>query len=247
MGGRRWGLRRATEAIPCSGLHCFEFFGLSLPSSPFPPALEVCQLAGGCPAATPFSLSRQRKGSKRKATLLSASPFAGAYGGNLRCSVQPGPGSNSLRSDNRPSSSVWPSAPRRSQKGGGVGSGFEFAIGLRRGRALRVLAAPYPPWIFRPPPVGPGRGAQPTVDQGERLFEPKASSSSTPLRRAPQVARSEAEGPGPSGRLSFGYFSLATQRKVPRPPGRDPACRQATATRNNPATRCTALAPKLAP
>jgi len=39
-------------------------------------------------------------------------------------------------------------------------------------------------------------------------------------------------GPGPSGRLSFGYFSLATQRKVPRPPGRDPACGQATAPRN---------------
>ncbi len=27
------------------------------------------------------------------------------------------------------------------------------------------------------------------------------------------------------GRLSFGYFSLAKQRKVPRPPGRDPASR----------------------
>jgi len=27
-----------------------------------------------------------------------------------------------------------------------------------------------------------------------------------------------------SARLSFGYFALAKQRKVPRPPGRDPAC-----------------------
>ncbi len=32
-----------------------------------------------------------------------------------------------------------------------------------------------------PPPVGLGRGAQPKMDQGERLSEPKASSSSTPF------------------------------------------------------------------
>jgi hypothetical protein len=43
-----------------------------------------------------------------------------------------------------------------------------------------------------PPPVGLGRGAQPKTDQGERLFEPKASSSSPPLfgehRRLPRSA-----------------------------------------------------------
>jgi hypothetical protein len=44
--------------------------------------------------------------------------------------------------------------------------------------------------------------------------------------RAPQVARSEAQGPGPSGRLLFAYFLLAKQEKVSRPPGRDPACWQ---------------------
>ncbi|MEO8020834.1 hypothetical protein, partial [Polaromonas sp.] len=37
---------------------------------------------------------------------------------------------------------------------------------------------------------------------------------------APQVAWSEAEGPGPSGRLFFGDFLLATQKKV--------TCRRAT-------------------
>jgi hypothetical protein len=40
------------------------------------------------------------------------------------------------------------------------------------------------------------------------------------FRRAPQVARSEAEGPGPSGRLFFGDFLLAKQKKV--------TCRRAT-------------------
>ncbi len=43
------------------------------------------------------------------------------------------------------------------------------------------------------------------------------------LGRAAQVARSASEGTQTSGRLSFGYFSLAKQRKVPRPPGRVPA------------------------
>ena len=44
--------------------------------------------AGGSPAATHFSLLRQRKVSKRKAPLLSASLRCAA--GNLRCSVQAG-------------------------------------------------------------------------------------------------------------------------------------------------------------
>ncbi len=36
-------------------------------------------------------------------------------------------------------------------------------------------------FVSAPPPVGLGRGAQPKTDQGERLFEPKASSSLTPF------------------------------------------------------------------
>ena len=39
------------------------------------------------------------------------------------------------------------------------------------------------------------------------------------------LPRSVAQGSQTVGRLSFGYFSLAKQRKVPRPPGRDPASR----------------------
>ncbi|WP_341917497.1 hypothetical protein, partial [Polaromonas sp. YR568] len=35
----------------------------------------------------------------------------------------------------------------------------------------RVLASLYPHWISFLPPVGPGRGAQPKTDQGERLSE----------------------------------------------------------------------------
>ncbi len=49
------------------------------------------------------------------------------------------------------------------------------------------------------------------------------------LRGAPRkrpdagLPRSEAQGSQTEGRLSFAYFSLAKQRKVSRPPGRDPA------------------------
>ena len=50
----------------------------------------------------------------------------------------------------------------------------------------------------------------------------KASSAAAPRLRAPQVARSAAEGRNQWGRLSFAYFSLAEQRKVGAPPGAHP-------------------------
>ena len=50
----------------------------------------------------------------------------------------------------------------------------------------------------------------------------EASSARPRETRAPQVARSEAEGRRQWGRLFFGYFLLARQKKVTRPPGRIP-------------------------
>ena len=44
-------------------------------------------------------------------------------------------------------------------------------------------------------------------------------------RTAAGLPRSAAKGSQTGGRLSFGYFSLAKQRKVPRPPGRNPGSR----------------------
>ena len=57
----------------------------------------------------------------------------------------------------------------------------------------------------------------------ERSAQRAVSSAAAPADRASQVARSAAEGHAQQGRLSLRYFSLAKQRKVPRPPGRDPA------------------------
>ncbi len=65
--------------------------------------------------ATHLFLLRQNKVSQKKATLVPASLRCAA--GNLRCSVQPGSRSNSLRSDNRGPLSVRTSAPRRIHKG----------------------------------------------------------------------------------------------------------------------------------
>ena len=50
--------------------------------------------------------------------------------------------------------------------------------------------------------------------------------SDASLRPTPSGASSAGQPAGPrsTARLSFAYFSLAKQRKVSRPPGRDPAC-----------------------
>ncbi|PNG51721.1 hypothetical protein WDL1CHR_02410 [Variovorax sp. WDL1] len=75
---------------------------------------------------------------------------------------------------------------------------------------------------WNPNPLWPRRGAELFAEKGPRVFEPKASLRGPREKRAPQVARSEAEGRGQWGRLFFGYFLLARQKKVTRLPGRRP-------------------------
>jgi hypothetical protein len=77
--------------------------------------------------------------------------------------------------------------------------------------------------VFSPLPFCMRRGAQLGADQGRACLS-EASLHAPRLKRAPQVARSAAEGRRQQGRLFFAYFLLATQKKVSRPPGRDPAC-----------------------
>ena len=77
--------------------------------------------------------------------------------------------------------------------------------------------------VFAPLPFCMRRGAQLGADQGRACLS-EASLHAPRLKRAPQVARSAAEGRRQQGRLFFAYFLLATQKKVSRPPGRDPAC-----------------------
>jgi hypothetical protein len=56
----------------------------------------------------------------------------------------------------------------------------------------------------------------------KRAVSSTAHPASAPTQVCPFAPR---RGRRLQGRLSFGYFSLAKQRKVPRPPGRDPASR----------------------
>jgi len=185
----------------------------------------VCPQAGGSPAATHFLLFRQKKVSKEKATPLSASLRFAA--GNLRCSVQPGPGSNSLRSDNRPSLSDWTSAPRRIQKGCGdrIGNGFGFgyAIGLRRGCALRVLASPYPnpnPHLFLHPSGWAEERSRKRIRASDCLSV--ASSSSTPLSASTAGCPQRSEGTRTIGSPFFWVLFFGDAKKSASPAGARP-------------------------
>jgi len=108
------------------------------------------------------------------------------------------------------------------------GWGKEYGCGEAGSRKARPRRSPIAnPNLNRtpippPPPFCMRRGAQGQTDQGERLSEPKASSSSTPA--GPSTAgcpRSVSEGGRrQQGRLFFAYFLLAKQKKV--------SCRRAT-------------------
>ena len=60
---------------------------------------------------------------------------------------------------------------------------------------------------------------------GTRMSESRAADKfvRTPGDPSNAACPKRSEGPANSARLSFAYFSLAKQRKVSRPPGRDPA------------------------
>jgi hypothetical protein len=76
-----------------------------------------------------------------------------------------------------------------------------------------------------PLPLAPswlGRGAQTEADQGSRLFEPKASLRETPPESSTAGCPKRSAGTQTAGRLFFGNFLLAKQKKVtccrqPRP------------------------------
>ena len=250
-------------------------------------------LAGGSPAATHFSLLRQRKVSKRKATRLPGSlRFAS---GNLRCPKKTGVGANSLRcAALKQRAALIPffwgiTGPART---GQPGNEVRTAEQPNRHRNRNRISAHTPDatnsiagcastacaratfyaktghrlvafrLVLRLPPLGEGR------DEGlsEPEFAPAPASPvlAGPVMRAKngiraarclsrrrvcadprfcpssQVSRSEAQGPRQPGRLFFGDFLLAKQKKVTgrrATPGLNPQLQQPkleTATRSNP-------------
>jgi hypothetical protein len=159
---------------PC--LRATSPFGLSLSKPSSLPAFVVClaPVGRGLPGGNSLFFVSPKKSEQKKSdpavcdppslTLRRATCGARSSRGRARTRLRLRQSPVLIRLDLRSSAHT---------EGGGVGIGsgfgFGYAIGLRLGRALRVLASPYP-HLF-PPPVGLGRGAQPKTDQGERLSE----------------------------------------------------------------------------
>ncbi len=201
-------------------------------------------LAGMSPRrATYFSLLRQRKVGKRKATPLSASLRFAA--GDLRCSRGGGRPQTRLRL--RHASFLIPATLRCSAQPegresctgrrcawpgrawGGCGLGLELdRIGSdrtgpdRTGVGVGVGVGPSAAMAraYSCPLDAPSSAA--LGGQGPRMFEPQASLRGPRLARAAQVARSFAAGRSQWARLFFAHFLLAKQKKVSPPPGGHP-------------------------
>ena len=107
---------------------------------------------------------------------------------------------------------------------------YRRVVGAGSGSGEDALCAFSPPrigiCIRFPHPSGPAEEHSKKWIRASDCLSRRRVRARPHFLRAPQVARSEAEGPGPSGRLLFAYFLLAKQEKVSRPPGRDPACWQ---------------------
>ncbi len=183
-------------------------------------------LAGGSPAAAHFSLAIvQRKVSKGKATRSPGPCAARQKRGSAQtrfaqtvCDPDPAFG-----------------AHHRPGQNGTIGIGNQRQKPkphTNKDTPWRVLVD-FGIWMLgcsavRSQPLCLRRGAQLQADQGCALFEPQASLRGPRLKRAPQAARSAAQGRRHQGRLFFGDFLLVKQKKVTRcraTPGQ-----QATAT-----------------
>jgi hypothetical protein len=204
----------------------------------FEAAFLLRPLAGNSPRrATYFLLLRQKKVGKEKATPLSVSlRFAT---GNLRCSEKAGvrrTRCTSFRSDSCGPYPAFSCAPRHSQRGlGSTRRGASLCgecacIGL--GSFTQAERSEGPLGIcgraqrWPDPPLWLRRGAQRFADKGSQLSERNAVERvlRDPAKREHRrLPRSAAKGSQTVGRLFFGYFLLAKQKKVTRPPGRDPA------------------------
>jgi hypothetical protein len=197
-------------------------------------------LAGGSPAATHFSLLRQRKVSKRKATRLS---------GSLRCPRKTGVGANSLHfATLKQRAALIPffwgiTGPARTGLAGIKSKPPDshrarisslHAIDLIADCADGVCAkgtfdaqAPAPASESVPAsPVlaGPVMTGKSGI-RAARCLRRRRVCADPRFCRSLQVARSEAQGPRQPGRLFFGEFLLAKQKKV--------TCRRATPGQQN--------------
>ena len=202
-----------------------------------------------------FLLLRQKKVTKEKATLLSATPslrYGATWGARVRGAPLRQPRRVSSRSGCvlRHTRHPAPCAPQAQPEG--IGAAKQptaprtvAALGpMSRAQAPRA-AQPGPSaatvrgavWLFSPhphlaaPAAGRLRGehgrqcAHASLTDSPWLSERRAAGAKRVPRRTPQPPRRRfaPKGSQTVGRLFFAYFLLAKQKKVRRPPGRDPA------------------------
>ena len=205
-------------------------------------------VAGRVSARRPssFLLLRQKKRTKEKATRVRVSLRCAK--GNLRCSQQAG--SSQTRLSPQTCDLLFPPVAAllgtRTREGGAenqyqvtraeyiAGPSGSPLLTLRWCEALAaapVPLAPHLPCVCAEQRSGARKKRYACLSpQGEFADRPRFASSAG----CPEAQR---RGRRHQGRLSFGDFSLAKQRKVPRPPGRDPACLDSKNTTNHP-TKC---------
>ena len=193
----------------------------------FPSCVGGVPTSRGLPGGNSlFFCVAKRKVSKRKGDLAVCDPLRYRYGGNLRCSVQPGSSSNSPSAQTiaRPDPAGPPllGAARR-VVGSGTGSGSDS--GTQSGFGEDALCAFSPPRICLGICLSPYPSGRAEERSRKRIRASDclsaASSSSTPFSASTTGCPvAQRRGPGPSGRLFFGDFLLATQKKV--------TCRRAT-------------------
>jgi len=169
--------------------------------------------AGGSPAATHFLLLRQKKVSKEKATPLSATPA-------LRSGATCGARSSRGRARTRYAQTIArpdPSSPAllgAARRGGGPDTKSDS------GEDAQSASSPPRIRIRSQSPLGWAEERRSKRMRARDCLSRRRVRVRPRFDRAPQVARSEAKGPRLSGRLFFGDFLLATQKKV--------TCRRAT-------------------
>ena len=179
--------------------------------------------AGGCPAATHFLLLRQKKVSKEKASRMRR-PCATL---RARCVARPGRGLARTRLRLKQSRAlIRPTLRYSPTHNGAGGSAARPALpGIAARGANFVLpvqcgAKRHEHFPLSPPPSGCAEERRSRrIRTGDCLSRRRVRARPR-LVRAPQVARSAAEGRRQRGRLFFAYFLLASQRKV--------SCRRAT-------------------
>ena len=218
-------------------------------------------LTGGCPAATHFLLLRQKKVSKEKATRLSGSlrfasgnlrcPKKTGVGANsLHCVAlkqraalipffwgitgpdRTGLAGNEIRTAEHPDShrdqvsTLSATNSIASCACSACGNGTFYAQTRVFASVSGSVSAPSSPVL-----AGPVLSGKSGI-RAARCLSRRRVCADPRFCRSAQVARSEAQGPGQPGRLSFAYFSLAKQRKVSyrrATPGQQTQAKPATA------------------